>query len=392
MRDPGSRCAWTLLAASLAAVLILSPACSDDDTGKDSGVTGDATVGDGSAEEGTRSDSGADQKVATCSMGKAINACTGAAVCKATRDCSSAGSDLPGTCFDKLCVTDAASEARVEKNKKWDTAPDLSCLTTAPSLPKGPTEATVWGPVEAFGMGDDTTGVKVEVFDAVKDTELKTPLASTTSAAAKDTGDCAPACDSGKTCLNGSCVKDKDGDGNPIGYIKLEKIPTNTMLVFRATKTGIATTVQYNLWIKADKVTTKGMYKESVYVVSNVTKNLIAAAAGAQILLGTAAVAGEIHDCNNEMVKGARVTLSLLPQKLAYFNGKEMPDQKQDETNTDALYAAVNIKPPAAGAEMRVAASARVQGKVVNIGDYTIKVFPEQITILTITPWYPGKK
>lgn len=375
----------------LALALLLTTACSDDDTGKDIGVTRDATVGDGPAGEGAVLDKGADQKVATCSMGKAINACTGAATCKATRDCSAAGTDVAGSCSNKLCVTDATSEAKVEKDKKWDTAPDLSCLTTPPSLPTGPTEATVWGPVEAFGMGDDTTGVKVEVFDAVKDKDLKTPLTTATSAAAKDTGDCTPACAIDKTCLNKVCVKDKDGDGNPIGYVKLDKVPTNAMLVFRATKTGIATTVQYNLWIKADKVTS-GMYKETVYVVSSVTKNLIAAAAGAQILLGTAAVAGEIHDCNNEMVKGAKVTLSLMPQKLAYFNGQDMPDQKQSETNTDSLYAAVNIKPPAAGADMRVAASAKVNGKVKTIADYTIKVFPDQITILTTTPWHPGKK
>ena len=200
--------ALALGALALTAAMILAAGCSDDDTGKDAGVP-DSKVGDGPAGEGTTTvDNGVDQAAATCAMGKAINACTGSGTCKATRDCSGAsGSDLAGTCLSKLCVPDPTSEAKVKKNDKWDTAPDLTCLTKVPALPAGPADATLWGPVVPFGMGEDTSGIKVEIFDAVKDKELKTPLATSTSAAAKDTADCTPACDSSKVCLNGACVK-----------------------------------------------------------------------------------------------------------------------------------------------------------------------------------------
>ena len=375
----------TAALSCLTLAMILCAGCSDDDvTGKDAGKL-DSTVADAPVTT-------PDQAAATCAMGKAINACTGSGACKATRDCSLAsGSGLAGSCLSKLCVPDPTNEAKIKKNDKWDTSPDLTCLAKAPALPTGSTEATLWGPVEPFGMGEDTSGVKVEIFDAAKDPGLKTPLASTTSAVAKDTADCAPACDSSKVCLKGACVKEKDSSGNPIGYVEAAKIPTNTLLVFRASKTGFATTTQYNLWLRADKVTS-GRYHETVYVVSTVSKNLIAAAAGAQILLGTAALAGEVHDCNDDIIKGAKVSLSMQPQKLAYFNGEEMPDQKQNETHEDGLYGAVNLKPPAGGSDLRFAAAALVGGKVVQIADFTVKVFADQITILTPTPWYPGKK
>ena len=380
----------TMMGGLALAAIVLAAGCSDDDTGTDAGAL-DSKVSDSAAGEGTV-DTGPDQAAATCSMGKAINACTGSGACKATRDCSKAsGSDLAGTCMSKLCVPDPTSEAKVKKNDKWDTAPNLTCLSKAPALPAGPTEATLWGPVEPFGMDEDTSGIKVEIFDAVKDPGLKNALGTVTSTAAVDTGDCTPACDSSKVCLNKACVKEKDSKGNIIGYVEIKKIPTNTMLVFRTSKTGFATTVQYNLWLRADKVSS-GRYKETIVAVTVISKNLIAAAAGAQVLLGTAAVAGEVHDCDDAVIKGAKVSLSLLPQKLAYFNGDEMPDQKQNETNTDGLYGVVNIKPPAGGADLQFGAAALVGGKVTQIADFSVKVFPDQITILTPTPWYPGKK
>lgn len=51
----------------------------------------------------------------------------------------------------------------------------------------------------------------------------------------------------------------------------------------------------------------------------------------------------------------------------------------------------MNIKPAAGGSDVRFVAAARVSGKVTQIADFTVKVFADQITILTPTPWYPGK-
>ncbi len=380
------------LAAPL--MLTLALACSDDDTGQ----TTDSAVPDlGAGADGTTADTGATPDTTpagSCKPGEAINACTGAAVCKATRDCSlKGGKDLAGSCVNSLCVPDPSADAKVKVNGKFTGTPDLSCLTTAPALPAGPAKATVWGKVTVFGLEETTVGAKLEIFDEGADPDLKTPLGTHTTVAAKAAGTtCTAACGSGKVCMHGKCVKDKDGKFNPIGYFQIKDIPTNKLLVFRASGTGFAATVQYNLWLPADKVGADSMIYEEAYVISDLSKKLIAAAAGvSSIPPGAAAIAGEIHDCKDDVVKGATVSLSLLPQKLTYFDNAGMPDTSATSTHEDGLYAAVNIKPPAGGV-MTVAAAARVGGKATRLASYKVKVFADAITIFTSTPWFPGMK
>lgn len=370
--------------------LTLFLACSDDDTGN----TTDAGVADsGGKDAKINADVGApDGAASTCKTGEAINACTGTATCKATRDCSLKDSkDLPGTCVDKVCVPDPAAEAKVEVSGKFTGTPNLACLTTAPALPTGPAAATVWGKITIFGLEETTVGLKVEIFEAT-DTALATPLGSHTSVAAAAVGTCSATCSSAKVCMNGKCVNARDGKDNPIGYYEIKGIPTNKLLIFRVSGKGFASTVQYNLWLPANKVGTDSKIYEEAYVVSDLSKNLIAAASGvASIPAGAAAIAGEIHDCDGEMIKGATVSLSLLPQKLAYFDGNGMPDTSAAATYEDGLYAAVNIKPPTGG-DMVVSVAARVGGKVVKVASYKVRIFPDAITVLTTTPWHPGMK
>jgi len=375
---------------SLALILLLSCsiACSDDDTN-----------GSTTPDSGTLLDKAVSKDVATpdagaaCKTGVAINACTGTATCKATRDCSlKGGKDLPGTCVDKLCVPDPASEATVEDSSgKFTAKPNLKCLTTAPALPTGPSTATVWGLVEIFGLEESTVGVKVEIFDAT-DTTLSKPLGSHTAIAAAKVGTCSTPCASDRTCMNGKCVKPKDSKSNPIGYWEIKGLPTNKLLIFRTTGSGFVKTVQYNLWLPANKVGTDSKIYEEAYAVSELSKKLIAAASGVSgIPAGAAAIAGEIHDCDAEVIKGATVSLSLLPQKMAYFDGKGMPDTSAAATYEDGLYAAVNIMPPTGG-DLTVTVGGKVGGKTVKIASYKVKVFPDAITVLTTTPWYPGMK
>ena len=373
---------------ALIITLAFSLACSDDDengkTTPDSGTVADT---------GGARDTGAPDSGATCKSGAAINACTGTAACKATRDCSlKDGKDLAGTCVDAICTPDPAAEAKIEVSGKGFTGtPNLACLTTAPALPTGPATGTVWGQVTIFGLEETTVGVKVEIFDAT-DTNLATPLGSSTAVAAAAVGTCTTACATDRVCMNGKCVKPKDSKTNPIGYWEIKGIPTNKLLIFRASGTGFVQTVQYNLWMPADEVGTDGKIYEEAYVVSELSKKLIAAASGVgSIPPGAAAIAGEIHDCDDEVIKGATVSLSLLPQKLAYFDGNGMPDTAAAATYEDGLYAAVNITPPTGG-DMFVSVAGLVGGKAVKIANYKVKVLADAITVLTTTPWYPGMK
>ena len=370
--------------------LTLFIACSDDDTG----YTTDAGLADsGGHDSKVGGDIGApDGAASTCKTGEAINACTGTAACKATRDCSlKGGKDLPGTCVDQQCVPDPAAEAKIEVNGAFTGTPNLACLTTPPTLPTGPATAAVWGKITIFGLEDTTVGLKVEIFDAT-DTTLSKALGSHTSVVAAKVGTCSTACATDRVCMNNKCVKPKDGKFNPIGFFEITGIPTNKLLIFRVSGTGFASTVQYNLWLPADKVGSDGKIYAEAYVVSDLSKKLIAAASGvSSIPAGAAAIAGEIHDCDDEVIKGATVSLSLLPQKLAYFDGKGMPDTGAAATFEDGLYAAVNITPPTGG-DMVVTVAAKVGGKTVKVASYKVKVFADAITVLTTTPWHPGMK
>ena len=375
------------IAAVWASFALVLCSCSDSDDPKQT----DAALPDtGPAKEASVNEAGSDGATSKCTIGEAINACT-SGTCKAEKDCSpTGGSGLAGTCVSKQCVPDPKNDAKAKKGSTFDSAPDLTCLTTAPKLPSGPAKATAWGPVTTFGMNAVTTGLKVEIFAPGADPGLKTALGSVTSAEAKAKGTCSSACTGGKLCMYGKCVSAKDSQGNKTGFWEIKDIPTNKLLAFRVSGTGFVSTVQYNLWVRADKVTKDGAAYEEAYVISDLTKKLIPASAGiAEIAKGNGAVAGEVHDCNDDMVKGATVSFSLRPQKVVYF-ASGLPNATLTETTEDSVYAGLNIAPGTTG-DITVTAAVKVGGKVTEIGQQTIRLFADQIVILTTTPWYPGK-
>lgn len=326
-----------------------------------------------------------------CVPGATINECDGDGTpCTAQRDCDQiSGKDLDGTCHAKLCVPKPTVEAKAPEKTL-----DLSCLDNPPSLPSGPEKAVWVGPVETFGLASNTVGVTVDIFDYAADPDLKTPLATYVSEEASDKGGaCAEKCAEDRACFYGRCVKKKD-DGNDIGYFELKDIPTNKLVVLRTQGPNLVTTVQYLLWIPADKTQKVGetdVFYDRAFAITVLTRGLIPPTAGIRLPKpDEAVVAGEVHDCKDQIVEGAKVSLSLTPQKLAYFNGDaENPDPDQEYTNTDGIYAALNLKSPTP-TDIEIRATVLVGGKIKQIAKFKAKVFPDAATIVTTLPWYPG--
>lgn len=322
-----------------------------------------------------------------------VNECKGSGACQALRDRSSlGGKSLPGMCHNGLCAPEASVDAKVKKGSV-----DLSCVTTPPTLPKGPDKATWFGPVETFGLKSNTVGVKVEIFDYAGDPDLKTPLATYTSELPKKTGDCPTKCAADRLCFYGQCVRDDDQE---TGYFVLKDLPTNKQLVIRTSGDNLVSTVQYNLWIPADKVKVVKVdgkdvqaYKERSFAITKLTQRLIPTVAGVPMPTAKEAVlAGEIQDCSGKQIEGAHISLSVLPTKTAYFNGNgSNPDPNQKWTNTDGIYVALNI-PVTAPGDVVFRAVAKVGGKQVVVGSFKAKIFEGAASILTTRPWYPSVK
>jgi hypothetical protein len=104
-----------------------------------------------------------------------------------------------------------------------------------------------------------------------------------------------------------------------------------------------------------------------------------------------AVLAGEVHDCKGQVIQGARVSISLMPLKLAYFNGDGDPAPDEEWTNTDGIYTALNIKVNPPG-DILLRIAAKVGGKQLLVGQFKAKLFEDSVSIVTTTPWYPGLK
>ncbi len=136
--------------------------------------------------------------------------------------------------------------------------------------------------------------------------------------------------------------------------------------------------------------------------VSVSTLNLIPAAFGFTRVPTTAIVAGEIHDCDGDAVRGGYIRLFdgdgdelvSVPDvndapHIQYFDGNENPDGSTTFSQVDGLYAAANIPGPASGfAPVRVEAYGVIAegGPVVLLGCESVGVYQNGVSIVNIGP------
>lgn len=268
------------------------------------------------------------------------------------------------------------------------TPPDVSCFDPAhyPSKPPpGGTSmtATLKGKVVAFANGCDLTGVKIEVFkvqrtgDPATDGDLGDPVGSPVI-----TDSSSPVVDETVT----ACT-----DPRKDRAYSYPGVPMYTELVV---KTSAATPSDlwsplytYNIYItESDPDYQNGVYTYDPEALASSDFQTIPNVAGiSNITPGNGAIGGEVHDCGNIRLQNATVGVSEPARALVYFNASEddpQPDASQSQIGTGrtALYAALDLAP----GFVRVAASGILNGKLVSLGYFNVRVFPDSVTSLSL--------
>lgn len=298
------------------------------------------------------------------------------------------------------CTVDGVELLKPTEHATLDTgeAPDWSCLGNAPVLPASE-NVTVQGCVDIFGLGGKAKpGLKIAFFDVDQDPQNDTPAYGEADIAVKAEGS--------EEASN--CSKE--------GWYTMPNIPTNTPLTIKtydtaegAAQTGIPT---YTYWHYIyDEDVTDGVALYEANLVYKTTYDSIPTLGGKridgqQIIYdgeGRAVIAGEIHDCNGDLVENAAVTSTIFDSstKMAYFDGDEedpTPDLARTVTNFDALYVVLNAATDEGNNQhgIRTAildptceADDLSECECVSAGGADVMAFPDSVTIMSPEGTFP---
>ncbi len=268
---------------------------------------------------------------------------------------------------------------------------------------------TLTGYVKLFASGNDSQGVKVEVYTEGTAGALGNLVGSFTTS-----GD--DAADPPQQPLPTWSTKCPDG-GCKLRTYFIANVPTETPLILKtsdATQSGQWSDLyDYNVYI-ADTATVttspvpgtgisgfpaSGTFAE--YDASSVAAtdvNTVASAAGGlTVAPDKGVIAGEVHDCGDVRISGATVdTDATHDGPLFYFNTNESdptPDQSRGPgglgTSNLGLFGALNL---VTGTPIKVSAVGKVNGVTTLLGTYTVQVYAGAVTALSFRGRRPSQK
>jgi hypothetical protein len=270
------------------------------------------------------------------------------------------------------------------------TTPDLSCLDNPKPLGT-PQNITVNGYVKLFSTGDDSQGVKIEIFEAGPNGTLGkavgTPVVTT------DTSQfMTPKPTWSKKCPTDGCT---------LRAFSYANVPTETPLIV---KTSDAKGSQkwselydYNIYFANDQVQAGAVYYEASAVASTDVNTIASAAGGFTIKADRGVIAGEVHDCGDVRLGGAMVNTDYRPEGDMFYFGDNESDPLPDKTRAPAglgtsklgLFGALNY--PTA-TPIRISAIGKVGDAKVLIGTIQVQVFPGAVTALSFRGRRPWQK
>ena len=281
----------------------------------------------------------------------------------------------------------AANLARSSGLKEYagSGAPDVACYSQAawPKAPGASATAKLMGTAKIFSSGCESHDLKIEVYtvkrtggtdDGMPDKLVGTPV--TTAKECKSTG--VPSDDPDKCGTRYECTYEYDG------------IPTETELLIKTYGDTWKALYEYDVYVPNDGLKA-GAFEKNVRALAQDDYQVIPQAAiGGPITAGHGAIAGEIHDCGDVRVSNAVVDIDVAKAQTVYFTDNEehpLPDPQGHPkgTSTLGLYASLDVKP----GPVTVAATGKVDGKLVTLGFSHVQVFADSVTSVTFRGMRP---
>jgi hypothetical protein len=256
-------------------------------------------------------------------------------------------------------------------------APDLSCFD-ASNLPAPPDSAaskpvTLKGVVRIFSNGCESKNLTIEVHKVLRGGADDGKPGELVGAAVPTPASCKEA---GVEEENEKC-----GTRYECTY-EYANVPSETELMVITDGDIWAPIYEYGLFIRNAEVM-DGAYTKDVRALASDDYQLIPQVAlGKTITAGNGALAGEVHDCGDVRLVDAVVDIDQSRFSLSYFTDNEespLPDIDADSTSTLGLYSALDVPP----GPVNVAAAGVIGGKLVSLGYFRARVFPDAVTSFT---------
>lgn len=255
---------------------------------------------------------------------------------------------------------------------------DLSCLLPAgypePADPASSELVTLEGIAKIFSNGCESNDLEIAVHKVKRtggaDDGEPGELVGTAVVTAED-------------CSVDGVAEEHDDCGTRYECrYSYEGVPTETELMVVTTGMFWTPIYEYNLYIGNGDVV-DGKYEKDVRALQQSDYGVIATVAiGATISPGKGAIAGEVHDCGDVRLNNAVVDINVSKEITTYFTENEddpLPDIAAKGTSALGLYSSMNVNP----GPMTVAAAGVVDGKLVGLGHFHARIFPDAVTSVT---------
>lgn len=277
-------------------------------------------------------------------------------------------------------------------NASDDPTVDLSCLD-APRTAGVSQRVTLSGFVKLFSTGNDSAGVKIEIFQQGADGALGSPIG--TPVITRDTDPFMTP----KPTLWSNCPV----DGCILRQFVYADVPTETPLIIKTSDAlgaqRWANLYDYDIYfsnaaLAADGGTPEAHYEPTAAAVTDLA-TVASVAGGFTLKADRGLLAGEVHDCADVRLSGAVVATDVKPEgELFYFDDNEakpLPNLSRAATGLGTsklgLFGGLNY---ATGTPVRISAVGMSHGATTLIGTAVVRIFPGAVTALSLRgrrPW-----
>jgi hypothetical protein len=315
-------------------------------------------------------------------------------------ECIPASSCTQAAPLDACCVWVAAPKSALADGiglHRFSTAdatatPALGCLSQPGTLGT-PQSVTLTGYVGIFSSGQDSQGVKIDLFT---ENHPQTPDGSLgPSSLGTYTTTASDPVDPVDTTWNLQCP-----NGCSYRQYAIQNVPTETPLVIRTSDAGSgawATVYEYNVYFKSAEVQGGQVtYDATAAAVSGLST--LAGGVGLTLENGLGVLVGEVHDCNDIRLFGATVEAGSAQAHqgpMIYFSEDEsdpQPTLASGETSHLGLFGAVDLLPDTPVRVSAVGEDPANPGQFLMLGTYVIQLYPGAMTTLALRgrrPWQP---